>query len=135
MVTQGFSIGDRNWYVMVYYDIRTERDLREVRKALLASGCPKYKTEEALLVLSMWNKGYTFTNFKDHLTVSFMSKATSAEQMYDTIQHEARHIADHIGEYYGVEERGETSAYLQGEIARQMFPAAAMVVCPKCNEE
>ena len=135
MVTQGFSIGDRNWYVMVYYDIRSEKDLQEVRKTLLASGCPRYRTDEACWVLSMWNKGYTFTNFKDHLTVSFMSKTTSAEQMYDTIQHEIRHIADHIGEYYGVEERGETSAYIQGEIARQMFPAAAMVVCPKCNGE
>lgn len=135
MITQGFSIGNRDWYVMVSYDIRSERDLREVRKTLLASGCPRYKTDEAVWVLSMWNKGYTFTNFGDHLTVSFVSKTTSPEQMYDSIQHETKHITDHICEYYGVEPTGEESAYLQGEIARQMFPAAALVVCSKCHDE
>lgn len=41
----------------------------------------------------------------------------------------------HISEFFGVNPKSEESAYLQGEIARQMFPAAAMVVCPKCNEE
>lgn len=82
-----------------------------------------------------WNKGYTFTNFGDHLTVSFVSKTTSPEQMYDSIQHETKHITDHICEYYGIEPTGEESAYLQGEIAKQMFPAAALVVCPKCHDE
>lgn len=131
MVTQGFSIGDRDWYVMVSYDIRTRHDLREVRKTLLSAGCPSYKADEACWVLSMWNKGYTFTNFRDHLTVSFMSKATSHGQMYDTISHERKHIVEHISEYYGVDPRSEESAYLQGEVARQMFPAAALVICPK----
>lgn len=135
MIAQGFSIGDRDWYVMVSYDIRTEKDLHEVRKTLLASGCPRYKADEAVWVLSMWNKGYTFTNFNDHLTVAFISKATSAEQMYDTTQHEMKHIVEHIGDYYGVDPKSEESAYLQGEIARQMFPAAALVVCPNCNDK
>lgn len=66
-------------------------------------------------------------------TVMVISHATDAEQMYDTIQHETRHAADNIGEYYGLPPRGEESAYLQGEISRKMFVAAAMSVCPKCN--
>lgn len=135
MVTQGFSIGDRNWYIMISYDVRSRHDLREVRKTLLSAGCPSYMVDEACLVLSMWNKGYTFTNFRDHLTVSFISKATSHEQMYDTISHEQKHIVEHISEYYGVEPKSEEAAYLQGEIGRQMFPAAAIVICPNNNIE
>lgn len=69
----------------------------------------------------------------DHLSLAFISKATSAEEMYDTIQHELKHLTEHIGEYYGLDPKGEKSAYLQGELGRQMFPAAAIVICPNCR--
>lgn len=134
MIQQGFSIGERDWYIMCTYDIRTRRDLSEVRRTLLAAGCDEYKVEEALLVLSMWNKGYTYTNFKDHLTIVCISKATSAEQFYDSLVHEQKHVTEHISDYYGVDPKGETAAYLQGEVGRLMFPAAAMLMCPKCSE-
>lgn len=130
MVKQGFSLGERDWYIMVYYDVSSRKDLQEVYETLVSAGCDEWRADEAYWVLSMWNKGYTFTNFHDHLTVSFMSKATSAEQMYDTIDHEQKHIVEHIGEYYGVDPKSEESAYLQGEIGRLMFPAIALVVCP-----
>lgn len=133
MVTQGFSIGKRDWYIMCSYDINSERELKEVKKTLLSAGLNRERADEAVWVLSMWNKGYTFTNFKDHLTLMFMSKATSAEQMYDSIQHELRHTVDHLCEYYGVQQGSEEAAYLQGEIGRKMFKAAALVVCPGCN--
>lgn len=135
MIQQGFSIGNRDWYIMAQYDIHTTKDLDEAFKTLLASGCPDYKTQRACMVLSRRDTGYTFTNFDEHLTVMFISRSTSAEQMYDTIQHETKHAVEHISEFFGVNPKSEGSAYLQGEIARQMFPAAAMVVCPKCNEE
>jgi hypothetical protein len=98
---------------------------------LLAAGCDEYKADEAISVLSMWNKGFTFTNFADHLTIVCISKATSAEQMYDSIAHEQKHIVEHISEYYGVDPKGETAAYLQGEIGRQIFPVVAMLICPR----
>ena len=129
MIQQGFSLGERDWYVMCAYDIRTKRDLSEVRRTLLAAGCDEYKADEAISVLSMWNKGFTFTNFTEHLTIVCVSKATSAEQMYDSIAHEQKHIVEHISEYYGVDPKGETAAYLQGEIGRQTFPVVAMLIC------
>lgn len=135
MIQQGFSIGNRDWYIMAQYDIHTTKDLDEAYKTLLASGCPDYKAQRACMVLSRRDTGYTFTNFDEHLTVMFISRSTSAEQMYDTIHHETKHAVEHISEFFGVNPKSEESAYLQGEIARQMFPAAAMVVCPKCNEE
>lgn len=133
MIKQGFHIGNRDWWLMCYYDIATEHDLSEVREALQSSGLKEKKVREALRVLSNYNTGLTFTKFADAFTLVFISKASSAEQMYDTIQHETRHAANHIAEYYGLPLDGEEAAYLQGEIARQMFPAAAMVVCPKCH--
>ena len=129
MIQQGFSVGERDWYVMCAYDIRTKRDLMETRRTLLAAGCDESSAGEAVSVLSGWNKGYTFTNFRDHLTIVCVSKATSAEQLYDTVQHELKHVTEHLSEHYGVDQRGETAAYLQGELARKMFPAVSLLVC------
>lgn len=134
MIKQGFSLGNRDWWIMCYYGVRKD-NLQEAYETLVASGCPDYRAQRACMNLSLKNAGYTFTNFTEHTTVMLMSDTTSPEQMYDSIQHESRHAADNIGEYYGLEARGEESAYLQGEIARLMFPAAAMVICPKCNHE
>jgi len=133
MIEQGFHIGNRDWWVMVYYDVRTPSDLQKVVGALTASGCPDNKVKEAVANLEGWNRGYTFTKFKQHASILAIGKADSAEQMFDSIVHEMKHLAEHIGEYYGLDPREELSAYLQGEVGRKMWPAAAMVLCPKCH--
>lgn len=133
MIKQGFNIGDRDWYVMAYYDIQTIGDLREVEEALTAARCRPQAIEAAIEVLTEPNTGYTFSNFAERLTLIFISRATSPEQMYDTIQHELKHATEHIGEFFGVEPQSEESAYLQGELARNMFAAASIAVCPVCK--
>lgn len=134
MIKQGFHIGNRNWWVMVYYDIRSEADLNEVFEVLMASGCSDDMAQKACINLSRYNTGYTFTNFDEHSSILLISKATSSDQMFDTIVHEMKHLSEHIGEYYGVNPNTELSAYLQGEVGRQMWPAAAYVLCPRCGQ-
>lgn len=133
MIEQGFSIGNRNWWVMVYYDVRTPDDLRKVEGALMASGCPKEMIKPAIENLKGWNRGYTFSNLDKRTSIIIIGKATDASQMFDSIVHEMKHLAEHIGEYYGIDPREEQSAYLQGDVGRKIWPAAAMVLCPKCN--
>jgi len=133
MIQQGFHIGDRDWWCMAYYNVRTESDLDEIYKALLASGCPNDNAQRACMELSRYNTGYTYTNFDEHLTIMCMSKATNAEQMFDTIVHEIKHLVEHLSTYYDLDSKEELSAYLQGEVGRLMFPAAALAICPRCN--
>ena len=134
MIRQGFHIGRRDWWVMAFYGVG-ERNLSEVYETLLAAGCEDWRAQRACMELSRKNAGYTYTRFNDHLTLLFVSQTTSAEQLFDSVVHELKHLTEHIGEYYGLNPKGETSAYLQGEIARLMFPAVALAVCPKCNEQ
>jgi len=133
MIEQGFYIGNRRWWVMVYYDVRTEGELRKVEGALAASGCPRGMIEGAIENLRGWNRGYTFSDLAERVSVIAIGKAESAEQMFDSIVHEMKHLAEHVGEYYGVDSKSELSAYLQGEVGRKMWPAAAMVLCPNCR--
>ena len=129
MIKQGFYIGDRDWWVMVYYGVG-ENDLGEVYGTLIAAGCEDWRAQRACMNLSRKNTGYTFTNFIDHATFVFVSRTTSAEQMFDSIEHELKHIVEHISEYYGLDPKEELPAYLQGEVGRLMFPAVVMAVCP-----
>lgn len=131
MIEQGFQIGNRDWWVMAYYDVRTPEDLRKIEGTLMASGCPDRSIAEAISNLKGWNRGYTFTNLTARTSIMVIGKATSPEQMFDSIVHEMKHLAEHIGEYYRVDSRSELSAYLQGEVGRKMWPAAAMALCEK----
>lgn len=131
MIEQGFHIGNRDWWVMAYYDVRTPEDLRKIEGTLMASGCPDRSIAEAISNLKGWNRGYTFSNYRAHTSIMVMGKATSPEQMFDSIVHEMKHLAEHIGEFYGVDSTSELSAYLQGEVGRKMWPAAAMALCEK----
>lgn len=134
MVKQGFHIGNRDWWVMIYYDVHTI-NLKEIEEVLLASGCSADKLNKMLDNLQYPNTGLTITNYKDCTTIIIISCTTSAEEMFDTILHEVKHLVEHISNYYGLDPKEELSAYLQGEVGRQIFPAAALVLCPHCNNE
>jgi hypothetical protein len=135
MIQTGFWIGRRDWWIMANFNVSGEKDLNEVYKALLASGSPDDEARHACMVLSSKNSGYAFTNPDGQYTLLFASEAESPEELYDTIQHELKHCVEHISSFYGVDPKSETAAYLQGEIAKKMFPAVAIAVCPKCHHE
>ena len=133
MVQTEFFIGHRDWLIVVSLDVSGTGDICEVYDMLMQADVPDYKVREACMELSRANSGYTHTDYGSHVTLTFASRGTSYDELYDTIQHELLHITEHIGTYYGLDPKGEEMAYLQGEIARKMFPAVAMVVCPACS--
>lgn len=133
MIRQGFSIGSRGWWVMVYYDVGLS-DLNDVAGDLFASGADNDTIEEFKKVLSGVDCGFTFTNTKEHVTVICIGRASSFDELFSTITHEIKHATEHIGSYYGVDTYSEESAYLQGEISKNMYKAVSMLICPKCGE-
>lgn len=133
MIRQMFYIGDRDWSIGVYYDIKTNNDFDDIVEALIESGQKPAYAQRVVNELMHPNTGYTYTNYGKRFTLICISEATSHEELYNTISHEVRHAADHIGAYYGLYARGEESAYLQGEISRNMYEAVALLICPKCN--
>jgi len=133
MIQTGFWLGNRDWWVMASLGVSDTEDLNEVYEALLSVGLPDYKVREVCMTLSRPDTGYTYTDYDGHFTLIFVSKATSAEEMYDSIDHEKHHAVEHICEYYNVNPRSEETAYLAGELGRLLFPAASYVVCPLCH--
>jgi len=133
MVKQGFHIGNRDWWVMVYYDIEP-KNLTEIEGVLLSNGCTREQAEETCRNIRQVNTGFTMTDYNNRNSVILVSHATTAEQMFDTIIHEIKHLTEHISNYYDIDPKEELAAYLQGEVGRQMWCAASMVLCPHCNK-
>lgn len=119
---------------MAYYDIGIN-DIDSVAGDLIASGANSETADEFKEVLSGVDCGFTFTNTREHVTVICIGHASSYEEMFTTITHEIKHATEHIGSYYGVDPYSEESAYLQGEISKNMYKAVAMCICPKCGEK
>ena len=135
MIQTGFWIGERDWWIMATIGIKGERDLNEVYQALMACGSPDVEAQKACMVLSRRNCGYSFSDMDRQFTLMFASETDSPEEMFDTLVHELKHIVEHISSHYGLNPKSEEAAYLQGEIAKKLFPAVAIAVCPKCHEE
>lgn len=132
MIKQGFHIGNRDWWVMVYYDVEPH-NLTEIEGVLLASGCTREQAEDAIGNLQHPNTGFTLTDYQGKNSVIIISHATSSEQMFDTIVHEIKHLTEHISNYYDLDPKEELAAYLQGEVGRNMWCAAALILCPHCG--
>lgn len=129
MVQTGFWVGRRDWWVMASLWVE-EDDLEGVIESLVSVGCTGEDAREVASVLSAPDTGYTYTDYKGKFTLAFVSRGASMEQFYDTVQHEQKHIVEHISSFYGVDPKSEESAYLQGEIGRLLFPAVKLILCP-----
>lgn len=133
MVQTGFWIGNREWWVMASLGV-DDGDLRDVYEGLRSVGLSERKVREVCDALSEPNNGYTYTDYDGKYTLIYASRTTSAEQMFDTIEHELNHAVEHISSYYGVDPKSEEASYLAGELGRLIWPAAAWVLCPRCRE-
>lgn len=133
MVQTGFWIGNRDWWVMASLGV-DDGELRDVYEGLRSVGLSERKVREVCDALSEPNNGYTYTDYDGKYTLIYASRATSAEQMFDTIEHELNHAVEHISTYYGVNPKSEEASYLAGELGRLIWPAAAWVLCPRCRE-
>ena len=67
------------------------------------------------------NSGFTATDFNKKLSVVGISIATSKDEFFNTIIHEAKHVQSHICKYYHVPEDSENAAYLIGYLTMKMY--------------
>ena len=116
MIRQYIEVGDRNWGIVIYYNVGRE-DLDELAEALESLDCPLEDIEDSLSVIyRRKNTGFTFSNSEYKMSIVCISKATSASQFVHTAVHEAKHVQSHICAFYDIDENSESAAYLIGHI-------------------
>ena len=119
MDSQHLSI-EGYWDVDVLYDV-CPQDLGEVERRLMMLGAPEQYINDAVVNLSGWDAGYTFTTFGQRTSLVCIGRAETLREFLNTVDHEIDHVQDHVASYYGVTLGTEEAAYLQGYIGGRLF--------------
>lgn len=136
MILQEFTLDRYDWLVRVFYLIDIF-PLEEIAEALQELGCDRqeaYETAESL-ELEGFNIGAIYSNAYKRESVIIIGKADSAEEFYDTFDHEKGHLVMHICIADNIDPFGEKFQYLSGEIAGLMFSAAKELFCEECRKK
>lgn len=120
MTAQYIQLGDRDWNVLVYYNV-DKYDFVEIADSLRQLDCSERDLKKALRVLRKKNTGFTFSNTEYKMSVVCISEATNIGQFVNTTIHEAKHVQSHICQYYNIQEDSEEAAYLIGHLVHRMY--------------
>ena len=121
MIKQYIGLGDKDWGILVYYNV-DENGIDDVVYALSELDCPESDINKACeLLLSKYNTGMTFSNDEYRMSVVCIGKAISREEFFNTLVHEAKHVQSHICAHYEIDEDSEEAAYLIGHIVQRMY--------------
>ena len=120
MIAQYIQLGDRDWNVLVYYNV-TPDDFVEIADSLEQLDCPEQDMRKAFRALRRKNTGFTFSNTDYKMSIVCIGAAQNVGQFVNTAIHEAKHVQSHICQYYDIEEDTETAAYLIGHLVHQMY--------------
>lgn len=134
MVRQTLYIPKYDWDVVVFYE-SDYRDAPAILKELDEIGIDEYTfiRAKANLRKGRVDTGLTFTNAKEHTSVIVLSATSSKAEFANTWFHEVFHCAVHIARECGLDYEGEAVAYVGGELARDMQPVSARLMCPTCK--
>lgn len=75
------------------------------------------------------DSGVTFSNSKFRTSIVCINKATSKEELVNTISHEADHVQSDICRYYDVPLDSEQAAYLMGYLVSKIYYYSRRLFC------
>lgn len=127
MTAQYIQLGDRDWNVLVYYNVQPA-DFVEVADSLEQLDCSKEDLKMALRTLRKKNTGFTFSNEDYKMSIVCIGEATNVGQFVNTTIHEAKHVQSHICSYYNIKENSEKAAYLIGHLVHKMYEMLEKII-------
>lgn len=112
---------DGRWGIVCVYDYDVYEEYDELASVIESFKVSPRQTRRSLEILSAPNTGMTVTFPDIKMSLVMISRATSKDQLFSTVSHEAYHAVCGIIHYYGKEMCSEDAAYTMGEVMRQMF--------------
>lgn len=135
MITKLIYLKNYDWLIKVF--CATNDYDEQILDELESIGCPNkiLKSIDKLIDSDIENWGITYTNSYLHVTVIIIGKTSSADEFYNTLDHEKGHAAMHIAEFYDMNVEEEQFQYLQGKIGQEIFKATKKLLCDDCRKE
>jgi hypothetical protein len=134
MKRHAFHIGQHDWIVKAYVDTTSE-DAKEILGELKSVGADVDVMRLAYTNLSSGkvNTGLTYASPWNRETVIVVSRASSAEEFFNSIVHEIAHAGVYTCEALGIDLKSEQAAYFQGGLARDLYPCIKEFLCECCR--
>ena len=136
MKTHTFYIAQHNWLVKTYIDT-TSKDADVILAELESLGADMDVMRKAYdnLRSGGLNTGLTYASPWNRETVIVVSRATSAEEYFNSIVHEIAHAGVYTCDALGIELKSEEAAYFQGGLARDIYPCIKGFLCECCRRK
>lgn len=131
-----FHIGQHDWVVKAYVDT-TQEDAEEILEELRSVGADMEVMHLAYINLSSGklNTGLTYACPWARETIIVVSRASSAEEFFNSIVHEIAHAGVYTCDALGIELKSEQAAYFQGGLARDLYPCIKEFLCECCRHK
>lgn len=122
MIKHIFKLKHYNWTVIACYGV-VESDYEEIYDILQYVQCPKSQLNEAMINMGdgMLDNGFTYTNYKQNISVVVIGYSNDENELMNTLVHEARHVENHISNKYDIDEDSEERYYLIGKLVKTMY--------------
>lgn len=130
MIRQKIYLPKYDWTVYCYYAVSTYY-VDEIMERLWEIGVDASNAKLAYHNLSAGDldTGLCYSNYKLHKSVMVVSNASSPAELLNSLTHELYHLTGHIGKAFNLSSTGEPSAYLSGELSREIYPRICHLLC------
>ena len=135
MIVQDIYLEDYNWDIRVYYAV-DQYYISNILIDLVDMDCDidAYFKIKKLMEMRKKNIGFTYSNIEKRCSLILIGITNSAEEFQSTFDHEKGHVVMHISRALGIDPFSEEYQYLAGEVGRQMFAEAHMLMCKNCRK-
>jgi broad-specificity NMP kinase len=136
MIRQRIYIEEYDILVHAYYAV-TQYYTEEILDRLYEIGCRGYNLEKAENNISA-NKldtGLTYYSARYREAVMVIGLTSSAAELFNSLMHELSHLTAFIAKDENLSFTGERIAYLEGELARDIFPKIQHLLCDCCRNK
>lgn len=135
MIQQDIFIQRFQWRVKAYYAV-TCYWAGEIMKELHRLGASKdiLCSAYANMKSCSLDTGLCYSNPLARESVIVIAQTSSAEEFFNSFEHEFQHLKGHIASAMELDPNGEDVAYMSGELAREIFPRIRHLLCDCCRD-
>lgn len=136
MIRQRIYLDNYDILVHAYY-ATTQYYVEEILDRLYEIGCrgDNLSRAEENLALGELNTGLTYYSPRHREAVMVVALTSSAAEFFNSLMHELSHLTAYIAKDNGLSFTGEEIAYLEGDLAREIFPAVRKLFCDCCRHK
>lgn len=136
MIRQRIYLDNYDILVHAYY-ATTQYYVAEILDKLYEIGCRGYNLRRAEdnLASGKLNTGLTYYSPRHREAVMVIALTSSAAEFYNSLMHELSHLTAYIAKDEGLSFTGEAIAYLEGDLAKVIFPVVQPLLCDYCRKK